>query len=145
RVRISGFDRYPVKSEFSRPGASWIFTQEDIAAAGAFLATLMNSRPLTRDHGAPLRLVVPGWYGCCCIKWVNQIAFVADGSPATSQMREFASRTHQRRIPTLARDYQPAVIDPAAMPVRVEKWLVGGRVTYRVYGIIWGDRHPVEG
>jgi hypothetical protein len=35
-------------------------------------------------------------------------------------MREFASRTHQSGTPELARDYLPAEIDLAAMPVRIE-------------------------
>ena len=38
----------------------------------------------------------------------------------------------------------PAVIDTAAMPVRVEKWLVGGRLAYRVTGIIWGGSKPTN-
>ncbi len=33
----------------------------------------MNGHALTPDHGAPVRLVVPGWYGCAWIKWVNDI------------------------------------------------------------------------
>ncbi len=34
------------------------------------LAVHMNGAPLPRDHGFPVRLIVPGWYGCACIKWV---------------------------------------------------------------------------
>ena len=34
------------------------------------LAWEMNGEPLTPLHGAPLRLVVPGWYGMCSIKWL---------------------------------------------------------------------------
>jgi len=138
RVLVSGFDTYTSSSANSMPGASWIFSHEDLAVARAFLATTMNSQPLSRDHGAPVRLVVPGWYGCCCIKWVNEIALVEDGAAATGQMQEFASRTHQAGIPSLAREFQPAVIDPAAMPVRVEKWLAKGKIQYRVAGILWG-------
>lgn len=145
RVRISGFDRYPAASLSSSPGASWIFTMEELAATGAFLATAMNGRPLKRDHGAPVRLMVPGWYGCCCIKWVNEIAMVGEHSPATSQMREYASRTHQNGVPSLAREYQAPAIDPAAMPVRVEKWRTGEKIGYRVIGILWGTPRPLSG
>ncbi len=100
---------------------------------------------VSRNHGAPVRLVVPGWYGCACIKWVNAIALVEDNARATSQMREFASRTHQAGVPRLAGEYEPAVIDPAAMPIRVEKWRSDGRISYRVIGILWGARHPLGG
>ena len=98
----------------------------------------MNDGDLPPEHGAPVRLIVPNWYGCSCIKWVSRIDLVGDEEPATSQMREFAARTHQRGMPALARDYEPAVIDLAALPVRVERWRVDDRLVYRVVGIRWG-------
>jgi len=55
RVFISGFDTYATKTVTSVPGASWVFTPNGLQAAGAFLATRMNGKPLTRDHGAPVR------------------------------------------------------------------------------------------
>jgi DMSO/TMAO reductase YedYZ molybdopterin-dependent catalytic subunit len=145
RLLVSGFDRYATPSVNSVPGASWIFTLEEIKASGAFLATAMNGQPLTRDHGAPIRLVVPGWYGCACIKWVNELTFVEDGAGATSQMQEYAARTMQKGVPHLAKDYEPATVDHAAMPIRVEKWSVGGKIKYRVTGILWGGASPVSG
>ena len=68
---------------------------DQIRESRAFLATGMNGAPLGPDHGFPLRLVVPGWYGCTAIKWVNEIALLDDTAPATDQMREYAGRTHQ--------------------------------------------------
>ena len=145
RVSIAGFDDHSEPSSGnSTPGASWIFSFDELASTGAFLATRMNGEPLPADHGAPVRLFVPGYYGCTCIKWVNEIALVDDSAPATSQMVEFASRTHQDGTPSLARDYQPALMDQAAMPVRVEKWLADGRVSYRIVGISVG-RQQADG
>lgn len=37
------------------------------------LATSMNGAPLTPEHGAPVRLAVPGWYGMASVKWVTRI------------------------------------------------------------------------
>jgi DMSO/TMAO reductase YedYZ molybdopterin-dependent catalytic subunit len=144
RVVISGFDRYSTSSTTSVAGAEWVFTLEQLQAANAFLTTTINGQPLTPDHGAPVRLVVPGWYGCTCIKWVNEIRLVDDEVEATSQMQEFAGRTHQQGAPKLAKDYRPATIDQAAMPTRVEKWLVGGEIKYRVVGILWGGSRLVK-
>jgi hypothetical protein len=138
----------------SVPGASWIFARDELERA--MLAVRMNGAPLTSDHGAPVRLIVPGWYGCACIKWVDRIELVADDAPATTQMREFAARTHQpfdplaieRSLtsdrPLMARDFIPASIDTAAMPVRAEKWSIDGRIVYRLAGIIWGGSRPTN-
>ena len=126
----------------SVPGASWIFTRDQLDRAQ--LAYRMNDAPLPPHHGSPIRLVVPGWYGCACIKWVNLIAIVLDDEPATNQMREFAVRTQQDGEPWLARDYAAAMIDTAAIPVRVEKWIAGGRIEYRVTGILWGGSKPTN-
>jgi DMSO/TMAO reductase YedYZ molybdopterin-dependent catalytic subunit len=160
RVLVSGFDEHSVPDPGSVPGASWIFGLDQVHEWGAFLATGMNGVPLAVEHGYPLRLVVPGWYGCTAIKWVNEIVLVDDDAPATDQMREYAGRTHQdpgprddvlvrtgRRPegPRLARDFQPATIDPAAVPVRVEKLDAGdGAIAYRIVGILWGGRAPAR-
>src|SRR5438876_10787090 len=53
-------------------------------------------------------------------------------------MQEFATRTHQQGVAELAKDYRPAPIDQAVMPIRVEKWLGHGKIKYRVVGILWG-------
>jgi DMSO/TMAO reductase YedYZ molybdopterin-dependent catalytic subunit len=137
-ILISGFDRYPDTSSTSEPGASWIFPLDELESSKAFFATTMNGAPLPKDHGAPVRLVVPGWYGCTCIKWVDQIQLLGDAAITTPQMREFASRTMQQGVPERVQDYRSPRIEPAAMPIRVEKWLVDGKITYRLHGIAWG-------
>jgi DMSO/TMAO reductase YedYZ molybdopterin-dependent catalytic subunit len=40
------------------------------------LAYAMNGEPLPAEHGFPLRLVVPGWYGMASVKWLSEIAVV---------------------------------------------------------------------
>jgi DMSO/TMAO reductase YedYZ molybdopterin-dependent catalytic subunit len=37
------------------------------------LAFAMNGAPLSFDHGAPLRLIVPDWYGVASVKWLREI------------------------------------------------------------------------
>ncbi len=141
RLEIAGFDGHskPSANNHSKPGASWIFTPKQLSDAGAFFATGMNGAPLTPDHGFPVRLVVPGWYGCCDIKWVDRISAVGEGAKASAQMKEFASRTHQVGVPAMAADYLPATIDQAAMPVRVERRrLADGGEALRIVGVMWG-------
>lgn len=144
QLLVSGFDRHASASRYSTPGASWVFSLAQLRQAGAFLATHMNGELLSPDYGAPLRLLVPGWYGCTAIKWVNELRLVDKAEPATAQMKEFAQRTHQHGVPNLARHFSPALADQAAMPVRVEQWQVGGNTSYRVIGILWGGQRPVK-
>lgn len=39
----------------------------------ALLAYEMNGAPLPAQHGFPLRLVVPGWYGMASVKWLTTV------------------------------------------------------------------------
>lgn len=144
RVVVSGFDVYKATSKGSVPGASWNFSRAQLQDTGAFLATGMNGGELPLDHGAPVRLVVPGWYGCTCIKWVDQIEWVGEDEPATSQMKEYAGRTEQDGIPELAKEFAPAAMEPAAMPIRIEQWQVGDEIRYVIVGILWGRPDAVK-
>ncbi|AUG81058.1 sulfite oxidase [Kitasatospora sp. MMS16-BH015] len=44
----------------------------------ALLAYEMNGEPLTPDHGAPVRLIVPGWVGIASIKWIGSLEVSAE-------------------------------------------------------------------
>jgi len=46
--------------------------------AGAVLAYDMNDAPLPPQHGFPLRLVVPGWYGMTNVKWLTTITVLEE-------------------------------------------------------------------
>jgi sulfite oxidase len=42
------------------------------------LAYAMNGEPLPREHGHPVRLIVPGWYGMASVKWVTHMAALTE-------------------------------------------------------------------
>ena len=42
------------------------------------LAFAMNGEMLPVEHGYPLRLIVPGWYGMASVKWLSRITAVGD-------------------------------------------------------------------
>ncbi|HEX6873381.1 MAG TPA: sulfite oxidase, partial [Micromonosporaceae bacterium] len=44
----------------------------------ALLAYEMNGAPLPVQHGFPLRLVIPGWYGMAHVKWLHRITVLTD-------------------------------------------------------------------
>lgn len=76
-----------------RPEARWVsflsleepyvdqLTLEQFLLPDVLLATRMDDAPLTRAHGAPLRLVVPRMYGYKSVKWLGGIRF--DTAPTT--------------------------------------------------------------
>ncbi len=43
---------------------------------GVLVAYAMNGDPLPPQHGAPLRLVVPDWYGMASVKWLERIEVI---------------------------------------------------------------------
>jgi sulfite oxidase len=67
-----------VDSERGAPGQPVVPYQRSLLMEAALhpdtvLAYLMNSEELPTDHGYPIRLVVPGWYGMASVKWLNKI------------------------------------------------------------------------
>ena len=50
----------------------------DASREEVILAYEVNGEPLPPQHGFPLRLVVPGWYGMTNVKWLARITAVAE-------------------------------------------------------------------
>ncbi|HEX8085935.1 MAG TPA: sulfite oxidase [Solirubrobacteraceae bacterium] len=65
--------------------------REDVA--GAMLVWGMNGGPLPPQHGFPLRLVVPGWYGMTSVKWLTRISFLDE--PFTGYQNATAYRMRE--------------------------------------------------
>jgi DMSO/TMAO reductase YedYZ molybdopterin-dependent catalytic subunit len=42
-------------------------------ADDVLVAYAMNGAPIPREHGAPMRLIVPAWYGMASVKWLGEI------------------------------------------------------------------------
>ena len=47
--------------------------REDALRPEVMIVWSMNGEPLTVSHGAPVRLIVPGWYGVANVKWLDHI------------------------------------------------------------------------
>ena len=61
-------------------------------AREAILAYEMNGGPLPPQHGFPLRLVVPGWYGMQNVKWLTRITVLEE--PFTGFQNSVAYRMY---------------------------------------------------
>jgi sulfane dehydrogenase subunit SoxC len=56
----------------------WGFSIEDVSREGVLLAYEINGQPLLPQHGFPVRLLMPDWYGMCSVKWLTGITAVAE-------------------------------------------------------------------
>ena len=63
----------------SRTGDRWSFGLEH--ARGLLLATRVGGEPLSHEHGAPCRLVVPDRRGFQWVKWVDRVELHEDPDP----------------------------------------------------------------
>jgi DMSO/TMAO reductase YedYZ molybdopterin-dependent catalytic subunit len=59
------------------------------------LAFGMNGRPLPPQHGFPLRLIVPGWYGMASVKWLERITVVDRPFTGPQQAQSYRLRQQE--------------------------------------------------
>lgn len=106
--------------------------------AQVLLAYAMNGEPLAPDHGAPLRLVVPGWYGMAAVKWLARITALTAPYQGQFQTKSYVFEWPDRPWePVSAMRVKALIVDPAegaTVPV--------GRHTVR--GKAWSGCGPVE-
>ena len=64
-------------------------TVEEATKTEVLLVYEMNGEPLPPQHGFPLRLVKPGWYGMASVKWLNRIEAVAEPFQGYQMVRAY--------------------------------------------------------
>jgi DMSO/TMAO reductase YedYZ molybdopterin-dependent catalytic subunit len=55
----------------------------------SLVAWNLNDQPLSREHGFPVRLVVPGWYGMASVKWLAEISVLNQPFQGIFQTEEY--------------------------------------------------------
>jgi sulfane dehydrogenase subunit SoxC len=65
---------------------------EDAMRDEVLLAYAMNGASLLPQHGFPLRLVVPGWYGMTSVKWLDSITVSSKPFTGYQQSRSYRIR-----------------------------------------------------
>src|SRR5439155_21449590 len=106
------------------------------------LAYEMNGRPLEKDHGAPLRLIVPGWFGITWVKWLARIELLDRRFMSKYMAREYVTiRGEEREGKTLWRETSVGPMDVKSVVARVVRRKDG---SFRVTGAAWTDGTPLE-
>ena len=100
----------------------------------------MNGAPLPREHGGPVRAIVPGWYGTYHVKWLTRIEVLDrpfDGVFMTRIWRVSRRRDGHIREEAVS---QVAVKSLIARPEAGEKLSAG---THRIIGAAWSGGKDV--
>ena len=81
------------------------------------LAFEMNGSPLPPQHGYPLRLVVPGWYGMTNVKWLDEIQVLTEPFTGYQNMQGYRLRQEEDdEGEPLARMLPRSLIVPPGIP-----------------------------
>ena len=127
---------YKVEQQFGRS-----LNREQALSGEPFLACAMNGEPLTKHQGAPLRLIVPGWYGVANVKWLSQIHLQED---------EYLGRFQARWYRTLKGemiDGEMKWTETAVTRMHLKSFIA--RVTrdgsrHKVLGVVLNDGTPLK-
>jgi DMSO/TMAO reductase YedYZ molybdopterin-dependent catalytic subunit len=63
--------------------------REVFEEANVLLAHEWEGKPLPREHGGPVRVVIPDWYFWKSPKWVSKIEFTAEDKPGFWEVRGY--------------------------------------------------------
>jgi DMSO/TMAO reductase YedYZ molybdopterin-dependent catalytic subunit len=90
----------------------------DVAFADdVLLAYEMNGAPLLPQHGFPLRLLVPGWYGMTNVKWLARVTVVAEPFEGYQQTAAYRYRDDEGEAGSPVTRMQPrALMVPPGIP-----------------------------
>jgi len=102
----------------------------------------MNGQPLEPVHGAPLRLVVPGWFGISWVKWLTRIELLDRRFMSKYMAREYVTiRGEERDGKTFWRETSVGPMDLKSVVARVVRRKDG---SLRVSGAAWTDGTPLQ-
>ena len=110
-----------------------------------FLAYEMNGQPLPPQHGFPLRLVVPDWYGMTSVKWLKSIKAISEPFEGVQQTQLYLYKQSEEDPGTpVTRKNPHALMVPPGIPEYLTRarYLQAGRTL--VEGRAWSGFGPIE-
>ena len=110
------------------------------------LAYAINGQPLPPQHGFPLRLVVPGWYGMTHVKWLRSITVTDRSFEGYQQATAYHYRTvdGDMGVP-VTRMLPRALMVPPGVPDFMSRTRFLEPSTQLVEGRAWSGRAPIAG
>ncbi len=109
------------------------------------LAYELNGEPLPPQHGWPLRLLVPGWYGMTNVKWLGRITLIDEPFAGYQQARGYRLRqTEDEEGVPLDRMFPRALMVPPGVPEFMSRERTVHAGTVVVEGRAWSGHGPIE-
>jgi len=147
-VHFVGLDTDPLTGEVY--AASIPLHKAASPAADVLLAFEMNGQPLSRDHGAPVRVVAPGITGARNVKWLGKVLMSADECQGFWQQRDY--KLFSPDVDADGADWAaaPAIQDTPVTSAVCEPApggavsIAGGEVVARGYAFSGGGRDVVR-
>jgi DMSO/TMAO reductase YedYZ molybdopterin-dependent catalytic subunit len=118
----------------------------DALNSNVLLAYERDGKPLEKRNGAPLRLIVPGWYGIANVKWLHRIEL---------RDRRYVSRFMGRDYVTVRgerRDGEIVYVETSVSRMNLKSIIArvtrqpakNGLIPVKAYGAVWGDGTEVK-
>ncbi|KAG2433977.1 hypothetical protein HYH02_012439 [Chlamydomonas schloesseri] len=147
-IHFEGLDKDPATGDVY--GASIPLSRALSAEYDVLLAYEMNGQPLNADHGAPLRVVVPGVTGARSVKWLGRIVASPSESASHWQQKDYKAFCPSVDWDTVDWGSAPAIQEPPVTSAICEPApgtvlsAADGEVTLRGYAWSGGGRGIVR-
>jgi sulfane dehydrogenase subunit SoxC len=120
-------------------------TVADATRDDVLLAYACNGVPLPPQHGFPLRLLVPGWYGMTSVKWLQRIGFTDEPFTGYQMITGYRLRAGEDESGTPVTRIEPrSLLAPPGIPdfMTRRRFLTPGR--HRLEGRAWSGWGAIE-
>ena len=141
-VVLTGLDRGVqggIMQQYERSLSTADATRDEV-----LLAWAINGEPLPPQHGFPLRLVVPGWYGMTSVKWLRSITVTDEPFDGYQQARAYHFRVREGEPgDPVTRMYPRALMIPPGVPDFMSRTRFVAAGTVHIEGRAWSGRGAI--
>ena len=119
---------------------------KDATSLPIMLAYQRNGDPIPQKNGAPVRLIVPGWYGIANVKWLKRIEVRDTRYMGRFMGRDYVTvRGEKRGGEVVFVETSVTKMNLKSVVARVtRKEAVNGEVPLKAYGAVWGDGTDIK-
>ena len=119
---------------------------KDAMSQNVLLAYEYNGAPIEQRNGAPLRLIVPGWYGIANVKWLQRIELRDRRYMGRYMGRDYVTVRGERQGDEIVFiETSVTRMNLKSIVARVtRKPTRNGKVPLKAYGAVWSDGTEIK-